>query len=66
MFIYTRIKAFVCGEDGAATIDWVVLTAAISFMSITIIGTIQTGATDQADGIGAAVISQGSDALYSN
>ncbi|MEM6824243.1 MAG: hypothetical protein AAGB18_02595 [Pseudomonadota bacterium] len=66
MFFIERIREFARAEDGAATIDWVVLTAAISFVSITVIGSIQSGATEQANQIGAAVISQGSNALNPN
>jgi len=48
--IFTR---FAKAEDGAVTVDWVVLTAAIVGLGIAVITTIAAGATDQATGLGA-------------
>lgn len=41
------------GESGAVTVDWVVLTAAMLIMGITVVATILGGATDMTTGIGA-------------
>ncbi len=46
-------KNFVQDQDGAVTVDWVVLTAAIVGLSIAVIGTISGGALDHARGVGA-------------
>ena len=39
------INAFVKDEDGAVTVDWVVLTAAIVGLAIAAYGAIETNAT---------------------
>ncbi len=38
-------------EDGAVTVDWVVLTAAIVGMGVIVITTIANGALDQTSGL---------------
>jgi len=45
-------------EDGAVTVDWVVLTAAIVGLGIAVIGTIAAGALDKSTGVGAYLSSQ--------
>ena len=40
------VKNFRNDEDGAVTVDWVVLTAAVVGLAIAAYGSIQTGATD--------------------
>ncbi|WP_299554271.1 hypothetical protein [uncultured Tateyamaria sp.] len=40
------IKNFRNDEDGAVTVDWVVLTAAVVGLAIAAYGSIQSGATD--------------------
>lgn len=60
------INAFLNDESGAVTVDWVVLTAVICFVSITVVASVQKAALDQSNGIGAAVISKGSNALNPN
>ncbi|WP_195818600.1 Flp family type IVb pilin [Roseobacter sp. MH60115] len=40
------IKNFRKDEDGAVTVDWVVLTAAVVGLAIAAYSSIQTGATD--------------------
>ncbi len=52
------VKQFVQDQDGAVTVDWVVLTAAIVGLSIAVIGTISGGALDQARGVGADLSSK--------
>jgi Flp pilus assembly pilin Flp len=46
------IKNFARDEDGAVTVDWVVLTAAIVGLGIAVLSTVRTGATDLATDIG--------------
>ena len=43
---------FIQEDQGAVTVDWVVLTAAIAGLGALIILNIQDGATDTATGIG--------------
>ena len=38
-------KKFVRKDDGAVTVDWVVLTAAVVGLGVAAYGTIETGAT---------------------
>lgn len=44
---------FAKSDEGAVTVDWVVLTAAIVGLGIAVISTVATGALDNADGLGA-------------
>jgi Flp pilus assembly pilin Flp len=46
------IKNFRRDEDGAVTVDWVVLTAAIVGLGIAVLQTVRSGATDLATDIG--------------
>ena len=46
------IKNFRADEDGAVTVDWVVLTAAIVGLGIAVLTTVRQGATDLAQDIG--------------
>lgn len=45
------IKRFCECEDGAVTVDWVVLTAAIVGMGVVVIATIAGGALDTTSGL---------------
>ena len=45
------IKNFRADEDGAVTVDWVVLTAAIVGLGIVVLGTVRTGAEGMATNI---------------
>lgn len=47
------VSQFRRDEDGAVTVDWVVLTALIIGMTLGIILILQTAATDPANSIGA-------------
>ncbi len=47
------IKNFRNDEDGAVTVDWVVLTAAIVALGIAVGGAVSTGATGLANSVGA-------------
>jgi len=46
------IKNFRADEDGAVTVDWVVLTAAIVGLGIAVLTSVRTGAADLAGDIG--------------
>jgi Flp pilus assembly pilin Flp len=46
------IKTFRADEDGAVTVDWVVLTAAIVGLGIAVLGSVKGGAEGMADNIG--------------
>ncbi len=51
--MFKVISHFCQDEDGAVTVDWVVLTAAIVGLGVAVIGTIQSSAMDNANGLGA-------------
>lgn len=44
---------FLKDEDGAVTVDWVVLTAAIVGLGVAVVATISAGALDHSNGLGA-------------
>ncbi|MGI9389808.1 MAG: Flp family type IVb pilin [Boseongicola sp.] len=44
-------KRFRQDEDGAVTVDWVVLTAAIVGMGVVVITTVANGALDHSSGL---------------
>lgn len=50
---------FAQSEDGAVTVDWVVLTAAVVGLAIGVVATIQAAALDESDGLAAFVDDQG-------
>ncbi len=45
------INKFLASEDGAVTVDWVVLTAAIVGLGVIVITTIANGALDHSSGL---------------
>ncbi len=47
------IRRFRKAEDGAVTVDWVVLTAAMTVFGVGVATIISNAATDPADSIGA-------------
>ena len=51
MKLYTFIKTFARDEDGAVTVDWVVLTAAIVGLGIAVLTSVSGGTTSLADKI---------------
>ncbi len=51
------IKNFNKDEDGAVTVDWVVLTAAVVALAAVAYNQVRTGASDLADGIEQALTS---------
>ena len=46
------IKTFRADEDGAVTVDWVVLTAAIVGLGIAVLAAVKTGTVNMATDIG--------------
>ncbi len=50
-----RLTYFLRDEDGAITVDWVVITAAVVALAITTVGVVKTAATHPAEGIGATL-----------
>ena len=51
----TAILDFTVSDEGAVTVDWVVLTAAIVTLGITVMLSVGGSTTDLADDIGAAI-----------
>lgn len=49
---------FVKHEDGAVTVDWVVLTAAVMLMGVSVITVVSDAALDESRGIGAHISAQ--------
>ena len=47
------LRQFRTKEDGAITVDWVVLTASIVGLAVAVITVIGQSATDRSDGLGA-------------
>ncbi len=47
------LKNFIHSEDGAVTVDWVVLTAAIIGLGLVVLTLIASGATDVSSSVGA-------------
>ena len=50
------IKNFRADEDGAVTVDWVVLTAAIVGLGFIVMASVRGGAEDLATAVGAELI----------
>jgi hypothetical protein len=46
MKLFDRIKNFGKDEDGAVTVDWVVLTAALVGLGIAVLAAVETGLAD--------------------
>ena len=51
----TALKKFIQSEDGAVTVDWVVLTAAIIGFGLAVVALIATGTTSVSSGVGASL-----------
>ena len=52
------IKNFRRDEDGAVTVDWVVLTAAIVGLAVAVLAMVADGALDHSTGVGAHLSAQ--------
>ncbi len=64
MKLITLLKTFQRDEDGAVTVDWVVLTAAIVGLGIAVLTTVGDATDDYADDIGAHLSAQGIKTTY--
>ncbi|MCP3972761.1 MAG: hypothetical protein GY717_21060 [Rhodobacteraceae bacterium] len=64
MKLFDLIKNFHRNEDGAVTVDWVVLTAAIVGLGIAVLTTVGGATDDYADQIGTHLSSQGIKTAY--
>lgn len=53
-----RVFKFVADENGAVTVDWVVLTAAIVGLGVLVITSIARGTTDMSTGLNAHLMKQ--------
>jgi Flp pilus assembly pilin Flp len=60
------IKNFRADEDGAVTVDWVVLTAAIVGLGIAVLASVSDGATDLAGTIGGELTATTTDVQSNN
>ena len=49
------IMKFVKSEDGAVTVDWVVLTAGLVGLGLSVLAVVGSKATDQSDNLGSFV-----------
>ncbi|EYD77847.1 Flp pilus assembly protein, pilin Flp [Rubellimicrobium mesophilum DSM 19309] len=49
------IKTFAADEDGAVTVDWVVLTAAVVGLGIVVVTTVRGGANSMATNISSSL-----------
>ncbi len=56
--MFPFLESFWQDENGAVTVDWVVLTAALVGMAIAVVALVNRGAVDTATGLGAAVAGQ--------
>lgn len=46
-----RVKSYLRKEDGAVTVDWVVLCAGVVLIAAMIVSAMQSGAVDLSDGV---------------
>lgn len=51
MKLFKRARRFNTAENGAVTVDWVVLTAAIVGMGVAVMATVRSGTTSVANKI---------------
>ncbi len=58
MKIFNFVKTFKRDEDGAVTVDWVVLTAAIVGLGIAVLTSVSGGTTSLANKISSNLASQ--------
>ena len=58
MEFFKLAKTFKNDEDGAVTVDWVVLTAAIVGLGIAVLASVRSGTVTLGDAISTAVAAQ--------
>ncbi|MEM0937854.1 MAG: hypothetical protein AAF865_04620 [Pseudomonadota bacterium] len=51
MTFLDKLKSFARDEDGAVTVDWVVLTAALVGLGIAVLAAVETGLSDLSNDI---------------
>ncbi len=56
--MYDRLKEFFRNEDGAVTVDWVVLTAAIVGLGVAVVASVRSATTTLGEKISTAVAEQ--------
>ncbi|WP_420859819.1 hypothetical protein [Marivivens marinus] len=56
--MFRKLIEFQNDDEGAVTVDWVVLTAAVVGLGIAVVTTIGNGALDQSTGVGARLSAQ--------
>jgi Flp pilus assembly pilin Flp len=66
MKIFNLTQSFARDEDGAVTVDWVVLTAAIVGLGIAMLTVVGDATDDYADSIGNHLSSMGIKTTYGN
>ena len=59
-----KLNKFFASEDGAVTVDWVVLTAAIVGLGFAVITTVAGGTTNYATGVCGYLSAQGVTTTY--
>ena len=59
MTLKNRIRRFRRNEDGAVTVDWVVLTAAIVGLGVALLALIAEAGTDKSESLGAHLETSG-------
>ncbi|WP_172296461.1 Flp family type IVb pilin [Pseudoruegeria sp. HB172150] len=64
MKLFNLIKRFERDEDGAVTVDWVVLTAAIVGLGIAVLTTVGGATADYSETIGSVLSEQGVKTTY--
>ena len=64
MKLFNLLKSFQRDEDGAVTVDWVVMTAAIVGLGIAVLTTVGGATDDYADDIGSYLSAQGIKTTY--
>jgi len=64
MKLFNLLKTFQRDEDGAVTVDWVVLPAAIVGLGIAVLTTVGGATDDYADQIGTHLSAQGIKTTY--
>ena len=58
MKLFNLVKNFRNDEDGAVTVDWVVLTAAIVGLGIVVMGTVKGGISTLASNVSASIAAE--------
>lgn len=57
MKIFKKVRSFEKDEDGAVTVDWVVLTAAVVALGVAVLLAVTNASTSLADRISTTIVS---------